>query len=270
MSPILLASVPAVLVGAASPAPPGVDRTAIEVTIGHYFRAGDENSPAELKAAFHATLGMFWVTPDGVAHGLSRAAWANRLTSAGAPQRAALRRIEQVDLTGDLAAAALHSEFSTHHFEDFVSLVRIGGRWRIVLKLFHRRAPADAPLPDPSAVESDREAITRLLQENFRARDDNDGVGVSRTYLPRAMSYSVEDGELVAVPFTEWQARAEEAKALGKSNPLHRRIESIQLAADVALVKVASGLGAETGVEYLSLLKVGREWKLVGMIYGPR
>lgn len=43
MSPILLASVPAVLVGAA-PAPPGADRTAIEVTIGHCFRAGEPAS----------------------------------------------------------------------------------------------------------------------------------------------------------------------------------------------------------------------------------
>jgi hypothetical protein len=270
MSSILLAGLPAALVAAAAPVPSSTDRSAIETTIGHYFRAGDENSPAELKAAFHSTLGMFWVTPDGVARGLSRAAWANLLTSGGTPQKATLRRIGQLDVTGDVAAAALHSEYPTHQFEDFVSLLRQRGQWRIVLKVFHRRAPADAPLPEPATVESDRQAITRLFQTAFQALDDNDGERLSRVHLPRAMSYSVEESELVAVPFTEWRARLDEARATGKSNPVRRRVDSIQIAVDVALAKLSHDLGTETRVDYASLLKVGGEWKLVGLIYGPR
>ena len=61
MSSLLSLGLPAVL-AAAAPLP-SADRAAVEETIRHYFRSGDENAVSELEIAFHPTLGMYCPPP---------------------------------------------------------------------------------------------------------------------------------------------------------------------------------------------------------------
>jgi hypothetical protein len=76
MSSLLSLGLPAVL--AAAVPLPSADRSAVEDTVRHYFRSGDENAASELEIAFHPTLGMYWVGKDGSAQELDRHAWAER------------------------------------------------------------------------------------------------------------------------------------------------------------------------------------------------
>ncbi|HET9156688.1 MAG TPA: nuclear transport factor 2 family protein, partial [Myxococcaceae bacterium] len=116
MSSLLSLGLPALL-AAAAPAP-SPDRAAIEDTIRHYFRSGDENDASELEIAFHPTLGMYWLGKDGSVQELERSTWAERLRAATSRQPATVRRIVSVDVAGDAAVARLHSEFPTHQFDD--------------------------------------------------------------------------------------------------------------------------------------------------------
>ena len=86
MSSLLSLGLPAVLAAAAPLA--SADRAAVEETIRHYFRSGDENAVSELEIAFHSTLGMFWVGTDGTAQELDRHTWAERLRAATTRQPA--------------------------------------------------------------------------------------------------------------------------------------------------------------------------------------
>lgn len=230
MSSLLSLGLPAIL---ATAAPAGsADRAAIEATIRHYFRSGDENDASELEIAFHPTLGMYWIGKDGAVQELDRKAWAERLRSATTRQPATVRRIVSVEVVGDAAVARLHSEFPSHQFDDLVSLLRVDGRWRIVLKVFHRREPPDAPLPAAAQLDAEKRAIREVLARAFQAMGT-------------------------------WEARAQ-----GKARPSAREVDWVEVASDVAVARMTHGQGAERIVGYGSLLKVADGgWKLIGVVY---
>ena len=267
MSSLLSLGLPAVLATAAPL--PSADRAAVEETVRHYFRSGDENAASELEIAFHPTLGMYWVDKDGRVQELDRHAWAERLRAATTRQPATVRRIVSVEVAGDAAVARLHSEFPTHQFDDLVSLLRVDGRWRIVLKVFHRREPADAPLPAPAQVDAEQKAIREVLARAFQAIDAGDGARLGSTALSRAQTYAVDRGELVAVSVPGWQARLDHARAQGKARPSTREVDWVEVASDVAVARMTHGQGADRIVTYGSLLRVADGgWKLVGLVYG--
>jgi hypothetical protein len=267
MSSLFSLGLPAIL--AAAVPVPQADRAAIEETVRHYFRSGDENDASELEIAFHPTLGMYWVGKDGAVQELDRHAWAERLRSATTRQPARVRRIASVDVGGDAAVARLHSEFTTHEFDDFVSLLRVGGRWRIVLKVFHRREPGDPPLPAQTRVDAERQEIREVLARMFQAMNQGDGARLGPLALARAQTYGVDGGDLVAVSVPGWQARLDQARAQGKVRPSAREVDWVEVASDVAVARMTHGQGAERIVGYGSLLKVADGgWKLIGLVYG--
>jgi hypothetical protein len=267
MSSLLSLGLPAVLATAVPL--PSADRAAVEETIRHYFRSGDENAASELEIAFHPTLGMYWVGKDGSAQELDRHAWADRLRAATTRQPATVRRIVSVEVAGDAAVARLHSEFPTHQFDDLVSLLRVDGRWRIVLKVFHRREPVDAPLPAPAQVDAEQKAIREVLARAFQAMDTGDGARLGSTALARAQTYAVDRGELVAVSVPGWQARLEQGRVQGKARPSTREVDWVEVASDVAVARMTHGQGADRVVTYGSLLRLSDGgWKLVGLVYG--
>ena len=247
---------------------PAEDRAAVEDAVRHYFRSGDENAAAELETAFHPTLGMYWLGKDGNVQALERRAWAERLRSATTRQPATVRRIVSVDVAGDVAVARLHSEFPTHQFDDLVTLLRTSGRWRIVLKVFHRREPADAPLPAPERVEAERQAVRAVVSQMLQAMDAGDGGRLGSVSLARGQTYSADRGELVAVSIPEWQARLDQARAQGKTTPAQREVDWVEVADDVAVARVTHRAGEERTVAFASLLRTGGGWKLVGLVYG--
>ena len=265
MSSLLSLGLPAVLAAAAPTST--ADRAAIEETVRHYFRSGDENDAAELETAFHPTLGMYWVDRNGNVQALDRRTWAERLRSATSRQPAILRRIVSVEVAGDVAVARLHSEFPTHQFDDLVTLLRMGGRWRIVLKVFHRRGPADAPLPTAAQVETEQRAIRGVVGQVLQAMDSGDGARLGQVGLGRGQTYALFRGDLVAVSIPEWQARLDQAHAQGKATPGRREIDWVEVANDVAVARVTHRVGEETTVGFGSLLRTGAGWKLVGVVH---
>ena len=146
------------------------DRAAIEAAVGHYFVAGDTNSSAELRQAFHPAAMMFFVRDGGLA-GVSQPEWWSRIDASKEIVKALSRKFPFVDQVGDAAVAKVASEYPTHRFHDYMSLLRIGGQWRIVGKIFHRTVPPDAPPPDAAAAAADADAIRATLQSVFAAID---------------------------------------------------------------------------------------------------
>lgn len=274
--PILVPLLTAAAVASAQT--PGVPSTAaedpaqIEAAVRHYFRAGDANSSTELGLAFHPTAMMFWVTPAGVLAGLSQSAWKDRLDQAGPARPALARRVDWVDVAGDAAAARLHSAFPTHTFDDYVSLLRVGGRWQIVGKVYRRGGPAEG---STIASPADRRAVDAVLRAKFAAMDSSDAAGLGAVYHPRAMTYSVtpaaDGGRLVAVPIAEWQARFAERRAAAEAKPAKRSIDKLDVAGNAALARLTHDFGTVRWVDYASLLKVGSKWKIVGLLFvrGP-
>ncbi len=260
-----LAGLAALSIAAAAPAP--ADRAAIEETIGHYFAAGDTSSSAELRLAFHPAAMMFFVK-DGQLEGVSQPEWWARADANKTPVRALSRKIPLVDATRDTAVAKVLSEYPTHRFEDYMSLARLGGRWWIVGKIFHRTVPPNAPPPDPAAVAADREAIRSVLRTLFSAQDSNDGALAASLSSPRTMTYTVLDDRLVGVSAPEWEARLAARRTAGGEAPKAvRRIAMVDSEGDAAVARLEHELPGLRWIDYASLLKVEGKWQIVGFVY---
>jgi hypothetical protein len=112
------------------------EREAVEKPLKMYF-SGD---PEQLKQAFHPGATMFFARNDSliavpIPEYIARVA-ASRAQGGPPPQRT--ERIAQVDITGTSAIARLEVEYPNQKITDYMSLVKYGGEWKIVNKIFSR------------------------------------------------------------------------------------------------------------------------------------
>jgi hypothetical protein len=250
-----------------APAAAPSDRAAIEETISHYFKAGDTASSAELRLAFHPTAMMFFVK-DGALSGVSQPEWWARSDANKTPVAALSRHIPLVEVgaAGEIAVAKVLSVYPTHRL-DYMTLVRLDGRWWIVGKIFHRTVPPDAAAPSASAVAADREAIRATLETLHRALASDDAELAVSVTDPRAMAYTVLDGRLVGISAAEGQARLAARRAAGDPVKATRRITLVDSEGDAAVARLEHDLPAGRFIDYASLLKVGGQWKIVGLVF---
>jgi Putative lumazine-binding len=249
-----------------APSASAEDRSAIEATIGHYFKAGDTASANELRLAFHPAAMMFFVK-DGALSGVSQPEWWARSDANKAPVAALSRRIPVIDVAGDAAFAKVISVYPTHRFEDYMTLMKIDGRWWIVGKIFHRTVPPDAPPPAAAAASAEREAIRATLETLHRALGDNDAELAASVTDPRAMAYTLLEGKLVGISAAEGQARLAARRAGGETAKGTRRIAAVDSEGDAAVARLDHDLPTGRWIDYASLLKVGGQWMIVGLLY---
>ena len=112
------------------------DREAVEKPLRMYF-SGD---PEQLTQAFHAGATMFFARNDSliavpIREYIARVA-ESRAKGGSPPQRT--ERIAQVDITGSSAVARLELVYPHQKITDYMSLVKYGGEWKIVNKIFSR------------------------------------------------------------------------------------------------------------------------------------
>ena len=116
------------------------EREAVEKPLKMYF-SGD---PEQLKQAFHPGATMFFARNDSliavpIPEYIARLA-ESRAKSGPPPQRT--ERIADVSITGTSAVARLELVYPQQTITDYMSLVKYGGEWRIVNKIFSREMTA--------------------------------------------------------------------------------------------------------------------------------
>jgi len=249
----------------------GLREGGIETAIRHYFAAGDTNSSAELRAAFHPATMMFWAGPDGALQSLTQPQWQERLDQATTTSRALRRDIQWVDVVGDTAVAALHSDFPTFQFQDYVLLARTHGQWQIIAKVFQRIEGTSHDGEAKDTREGAHREIEEVLQTKFQAMDNSDGGKLGRAYHARGMSFAVTDQQLVSTSVAEWQARFDAAKASGKGlRKGTRSIRKIESCRSVAVAEFVHDYGTETMVDHALLVKSEGQWRMMALTYAQQ
>ena len=247
-------------------AAPPADRTAIEETVGHYFKGGDTGSSAEMRKAFHPATMMFFVDKDGALTGVSMPEWWTRIDANSKDAKPALsRRVAMVDVEGDAAVAKLVSTVPNMQIEDYMSLLRVGGSWRIVGKIFHRTAAAGGAAPaGPS--DADRAAARAAAEELMNAVDANDSQRLGAAADARAVSYTLVDGQLVGVALPELQARLAARRKAATTEQRESRVAAVDVEGDCAAAKIERTVAGARYVDYASLLRVDGRGKVVGVV----
>ena len=143
---LLVASAAAlVLAGVADLSARWADEAAIRQTVQYYFDGGKNRDSVALRKAFHpearmlfAKDGQLAVVPIG--EYIARVA-ENKLKSGEVDSTR--RRVTSVDVAGDAAIARLELERPDAVLTDYMSLLKVDGRWQIVNKIFTREARRD-------------------------------------------------------------------------------------------------------------------------------
>ena len=119
------------------------EREAVEKPLKMYF-SGD---PEQLKHAFHPGATMFFARNDSliavpIPEYIARVAESR---AKGDPPPKRVERIAQVDISGTSAVARLELEYPQQKITDYMALVKYGGEWKIVNKIFSRETKAAQP-----------------------------------------------------------------------------------------------------------------------------
>lgn len=141
LTPFLATSAAAlVLAGAADLSARWADEAAIRQTVQYYFDGGKNRDSVALRKAFHPEARMLFAK-DGklvvvpIGEYIARVA-ENKLKPGEVDSTK--RRVTTVDVAGDAALAKLELERPNALITDYMSLLKVDGRWQIVNKIYTR------------------------------------------------------------------------------------------------------------------------------------
>lgn len=119
----------------------------------------------------------------------------------------------------------------------------------------------------PAAAQSGEEAAVRAAIEHyFRGHATGDGENYKKVFHPDSKLFFIRDGKLTQVTSAEYISRASGKPAEDEARR-KRHIESIDITGNAAIVKLVLDYPTAKLTDYMSLLKVDGEWKIVNKIF---
>lgn len=113
----------------------------VEKTLRVYFDGLYEGDTSKLGEAFHPLSHLYSVSADGAPADLPRADWFKMVESRpSAKSQGSERRdrIVSIDFSGPATAfAKVECQIPPRYFTDYLTLLKIGGRWQVIAKAFH-------------------------------------------------------------------------------------------------------------------------------------
>lgn len=113
---------------------------------------------------------------------------------------------------------------------------------------------------------ADEAAIRRVVTSYFRAGDEGRTDLLYQAFQPSLVMYSVRpEGDLTGLDLARWAKRLADARGL---QPAHRRnIQWIDIHGDAASVEALSVFEEHQFRDFLSLLKVQGQWRIIGKVF---
>jgi hypothetical protein len=112
------------------------DSTAIAAVLGEYLHGLRFNDTLSLQKAFWPAAKLFWVRRDGTLGELTQQAWYAGFRGHAGQEEPGNLRATAILQTKDAASATIVEDYPASRYTDYVSLLRIGGRWWIVNKVY--------------------------------------------------------------------------------------------------------------------------------------
>ena len=125
----------------AQPAPAdSAARTAVRAVVSRYLHGLKFNDTTGFHDAFRPDARLFWVRRDGTLGQLTQADWYRGFAASAGKEEPGDLRIDRVDVTDDAASVKVVEVYPKEIYVDYLNLLRIGNEWRIVNKIYTRRA----------------------------------------------------------------------------------------------------------------------------------
>lgn len=116
---------------------PSSEEAAVRAALQHYLDGHATGEASHFEIAFHDVADLYWIA-DGELQTRTSAAYIDGAPGRPAEDEAERRRwIERVDVTGDAAVGTIVLDYPAARITDYMALLKIDGKWRIVNKIFH-------------------------------------------------------------------------------------------------------------------------------------
>jgi len=117
------------------------DVAEIEKVLQVYFDGLYEGDTKKLAEAFHPASHLYSAASDGKAADLPRGDWLKWIESRESAKKkgsARADRIVSIDFSGPMTAfAKVECQLPPRYFTDYLTLLKIDGRWQVIAKAFH-------------------------------------------------------------------------------------------------------------------------------------
>ena len=101
-----------------------------------YLHGVKFNDVTSLKKAFYPEAKLFFVKRDGTLGQLTQEQWYKGFEASAGKEEKGDLKIVSVDITGDAASVKVREEYPNSIYTDYVSLLKLGGEWKIVNKVY--------------------------------------------------------------------------------------------------------------------------------------
>lgn len=236
----------------------------VRVPLENYIKGHATVDVEYTKKAFHTTGTMLFIR-DGAYASQSFGDYINGLVGRklAADEDKRKRYIESVDVAGNAALAKVVSDYPTVKYTDYMALLKIDGEWKIVNKIFFAEQKGSASAKKEDA-EKDR---VRVPLENYlKAHATGDGEFHKRAFHSEGNLIFIREGKYTSRSFADYIAGSPGKPAADEASR-KRWIESIDVTGDAAAAKIILDHPNARLTDYMSLLKINGEWKIVNKIF---
>jgi hypothetical protein len=119
---------------------------------------------------------------------------------------------------------------------------------------------------DPPSAGPEDAAVRVAVEHYFRGHATGDGAHFRKVFHPESKLFFIRDGKFASWTSDEYIGRASGSPAADEAQR-KRSIEWIDVSGDTAVAKVRLDYPAVKFVDYLSLLKIDGEWKIVNKTF---
>jgi hypothetical protein len=116
------------------------------------------------------------------------------------------------------------------------------------------------------AGSAEEAAVRQAVEHYFRGHATGQGEHFRKAFHPEAKLFAVREGKFWQLTSEEYIARAP-GKAPADEAQRKRSVESVDVSGDAAIAKVVLDYPNVRFVDYMSLLKIDGEWKIVNKTF---
>jgi Putative lumazine-binding len=242
------------------------DKDLVRIPLENYIKGHATVDIEYTKKAFHAVGTMLGIR-DGAYFSQSFADYITGLTGRkpAADEAQRKRYIAAVDVVGNAAIAKVVSDYPTIRYVDYMALLKIDGEWKIVNKIYFAE-PKGAAGTVKSEPTAENAAVRIPLESYLKAHATGNGDYHKPAFHTEGNLIFIRDGKYTTRSFADYIAGSP-GKPAADEDKRKRWIESIDISGIAASAKIILDYPTAKLTDYMSLLKINGEWKIVNKIF---
>ena len=116
------------------------------------------------------------------------------------------------------------------------------------------------------AAGAEEAAVRKTLELYFQGHATGDGEYYRKAFHPEAKLFAIRDGKFWQLPSADYIARATGKPAADEASR-KRTVESLDITGNVAMAKLVLDYPDARLTDYMTLLKVDGEWKIINKAF---